>query len=173
VKTKSYFSIFVALLLLSPIALAVDASREDKIKAAYVYSLSKYITWPALGNSADLQVCILGDKGMYAAATTIEGKQIHGKSIQTRIVTPTDVAGCKIVFFGGSDSRQISTALRELKGSQVLTMADTNGFADDGGIIRLFVVNNSIKFEINATAASANGLLVNDRLLALANRVIK
>jgi hypothetical protein len=160
-------------LLLSPIAQAVDASREDKIKAAYVYSLSKYVTWPELGNGSDMQVCILGDPAMFAAAATIEGKQVHGRSIQTRVITSSDVKGCKIVFFGGSDSRKITQALQELKGTQVLTMADTSGFADEGGIIRLFVVNNTIKFEINASAASANGLEVNDRLLALANRVIQ
>ena len=164
---------FMAMLLISSIAYGTDVSREDKMKAAYVLILSKYVTWPSLLDSSQIQVCIVDDVDMYKAADTIVGKTLHGKIVQTRNLTNTEIEDCNIIFFGGKNFTTSSNILAKTNGSAILTMADSAGFAANGGVIELVVVNNTIKFEINSGAAESNGLSLNQHLVGLATRVFK
>ena len=59
----------------------------------------------------------------------------------------------------------------ELTGFPVLTVADFDAFARRGGAIELKMVRDRVRFDINASAASAAGLHVSSKLLALAVHV--
>jgi hypothetical protein len=55
-----------------------------------------------------------------------------------------------------------------LKGRSILTVGDTEGFAQSGGIIRFVTENNRIRFRINVDAAEAAHLTISSKLLRLA-----
>jgi hypothetical protein len=55
-----------------------------------------------------------------------------------------------------------------LKGRSILTVGDTEGFAEDGGIIRFVTEKNRIRFRINVDAAEAAHLVISSKLLRLA-----
>jgi hypothetical protein len=58
-----------------------------------------------------------------------------------------------------------------LRSERVLTVGETQGFADGGGIINFIEENNKIRFEINAEAARRTGLNISSELLKLARLV--
>jgi hypothetical protein len=47
-------------------------------------------------------------------------------------------------------------------------VGDTEGFAEDGGIIRFVTENNRIRFRINVDAAESAHLVISSKLLRLA-----
>ena len=66
--------------------------------------------------------------------------------------------------------RQIIEALAD---SPILTVGETDGFLESGGIINFITEEDKVRFEINAAAAKKRGLRISSKLLRLAKRVIK
>jgi hypothetical protein len=60
--------------------------------------------------------------------------------------------------------------LRRLDRAPVLTVGESEGFAQAGGMIGFAMVDEKVKFEIDADAASRCGLKLNATLLQAARR---
>ncbi len=60
-----------------------------------------------------------------------------------------------------------------VKDLSVLTVADTKGFLESGGIINFLMEDKKVRFEINVTAAKKSKLKISSKLLRLAKRVVK
>jgi len=54
----------------------------------------------------------------------------------------------------------------------VLTVGEHEHFLDQGGIMRLFLENNRVRFSVNQQSADRAGLQISSRLLRLARAVI-
>lgn len=54
----------------------------------------------------------------------------------------------------------------------MLTVGDSEHFAEEGGMIGFFLEDNKVRFEINLGAAEQAKLKISARLLALAKTVI-
>ena len=165
----------VMLLLITMSAGAADASREDKIKAGYIYNFAKLVNWPQTESSLDdtaFKICIM-DSNIYKAAATLAGKDIHGKRAEVKKITASESVNteCKIIFL--TKSANMDEVLETAKGLPILTLADTVNFVNKGGIIEMFVENNKIRFSINEKSAIENGLQISPRLSGLANNVIR
>ena len=50
----------------------------------------------------------------------------------------------------------------------MLTVSDAAAFTEKGGIIQFKLIENKVRFRINADAASSAGLTVSSKLLSLA-----
>ncbi len=61
--------------------------------------------------------------------------------------------------------------LSSLRGSSVLTVADTAGFLDAGGMIQFLNENGRVRFAINVDATSRAKLKMSSKLLSLAKVV--
>ncbi len=55
-----------------------------------------------------------------------------------------------------------------VKGLPILTVGETPGFAERGGMIRFTLEDNRVRFEINVEAAREADLNISSRLLTLA-----
>ena len=84
----------------------------------------------------------------------------------------TELEGCHVLFLGEGQKKMLPDALASVKGSPVLTVGETERFAQDGGMIGLCLEQNRIRFEINLDSAERAGLRISARLLALAKTVI-
>jgi len=61
--------------------------------------------------------------------------------------------------------------LEGLKGTNILTVGDTPGYAKQGCMIDFLMEDNKVRFEINAGAASLANLKISSKLLSLAKIV--
>ena len=80
---------------------------------------------------------------------------------------------CQILFVTSSERQRFRSSAASLKGSAILTVGETPGFIDDGGIINLKLEGGKIRFEINVDAADQAQLIVSSKLLSLAQIVKK
>lgn len=149
-------------------------SREHTIKAAYLYNLGRYITWPA-NTFADrqtpfviglLEPALVGaDLEKIARLKTLDGRTIAVE----RYSRPEDVQRCQILFF----PRQVDlptqrTLIRRLAGSHVLLVGESEGFLDAGGIIAFVVRDNNVRLMIGLDTAQREGLQISAKLLQIA-----
>ncbi|MDX1696889.1 MAG: YfiR family protein, partial [Thiohalobacterales bacterium] len=66
---------------------------------------------------------------------------------------------------------RLDEVLDSLGGMPVLTVSDIESFTTRGGIIRLRMIDNRVRFDINTAVAGNAGLSISSKLLSLATSV--
>ncbi len=164
----------VCLSVLSPVIHAETlGQREDRIKAALIFKLVKFVDWPVatLAGKDPLQICSLGSSGVGEALAAVDGKPARDRLAQFRKIgslSSVDVKGCHVLFIPSGTNEIASGIASTLRGRPVLTISDAPDFARRGGMIGMIRGENKITFEINLRSARESGLEPGTPLLELA-----
>ena len=164
-----------AALLSAGSAWSDTVSREDRIKAALIFKLVKFVDWSpqALPSGSPMQFCVVGTGGVGEALAAADGKPVRDRMLKYRRLEGLgDVRGCHVLFIpaGRDVAAGIPAQLRQ-RGSGVLTISDQTDFARRGGMIGLTQGENKVGFEINLRIAREAGVEPGASLLELANVV--
>jgi hypothetical protein len=149
-------------------------SGEYQVKAAFVYNFIKFVTWPSgeASTGGAVRLCILGDLPDAAPFFDLNGQEIMGKRLHiVQLREPQEAPTCQILFLSSSLSRRLPENLELVRGSPVLTVGDTDGYAQRGVMINMYIENKRVRFEINAETAGQAGLRISTKLLSLAGTV--
>jgi hypothetical protein len=153
---------------------AQNPSIEYAVKAAYLYKFAPFVEWPPTAfatSSSPFQLCVLGRDPFGASLDqAVSGQRVDEHRIVVRRLDRVDAAsGCHVLYLGASPSQTTAEALRAVRGSPILTVAD--GDRDGGAIIRFVVKDNRVRFDIDTTAAAANHVTISSKLLGMAMSV--
>ncbi len=149
-----------------------EARDETLTKAQFLHNLALYVEWPDSSfhsGSAPFRFCTV-DAGDVASALMWvgTGKKIRGRAIDVvEISTPSQADACHLVFLSGESQAQQRDYVTSLSGESVLTVSDTEKFAELGGVIGFKMVREKIQFTINSVALGREKLKVNDKLMKL------
>lgn len=155
---------------LLPAAEAPDL--ELKVKAAFLYNFARLVTWPpgkAGGADRTLDVCILEQDPVGPALDeSLAGKSVEGHRLAVRrLPDATGWSTCHIAYVGGSFPELTRDVLRNLAAQGVLTVHESPAALPDG-VIRLYLADRKLRFEINQSAAERGRLRLSSRLMSLA-----
>jgi hypothetical protein len=153
-----------------------QASGEYQVKAAFLYNFLKFVDWPAQSFANDSSPFIIGvvgnDTFNSAIDQAVSGKTANGRPIVIkRFASSKTLSYCHILFISPSERDRFRQILGTT-GSGVLTVSETDGFAQIGGIVNFTLVDSKVRFEINQSAAERAGLKISAKLLSLA-RVVR
>ncbi len=163
--------IFLMVLLFSPYIQAVDL--EQKLKAVYLGRLSSFITWPPekkpIENS-HFELCVLGKASFKPLLDNLyNNKKIKEKPVVIRnFKTIEEVTNCDILFISESERTRVTEVLDYAQDKSILTVGETQGFAEKNGMVQFYVKNQKVKIKINHLAAKNQGFFISARLLAVA-----
>jgi len=154
----------------------VASPSEYELKAAFLYNLGNFITWPAKAYSSEeapFFLCILGTDPFGENLDLITNNQkIAGRSIQiSRLNNEVDARGCQLVFISNSEQNKMSRILNSLKNYPVLTVSDTDDFIEQGGMIMFVTTDNKVKLSIFPERLSSLSLKASAKLLQIAKIV--
>jgi len=146
---------------------------EEKIKAGLIYNFLKYTTWPdsaGLNEKRSLQVCLFGGDPFSGYLAPLQGRTAQQYTIRiNHIRTVHEDQECHVIFINRNQAQNLTEILGALKGSSVLTVSDMPRFAERGGMIELSMQKDKrIHLYINANAARNSGIVIQDRLMKLA-----
>lgn len=151
--------------------------NEYALKAAFLFHFAQFVDWPEgtfreAGNP--LVYCTLGEDPFQGALdASLNGKTAVGHPLQVRhIQRVQETQGCNVVFLGDGEKKQLLANLAALKGSPILTVGESERFAEDGGMIGFCMEESKIRFDINLGAAEGANLKISAKLLRLAKTVI-
>jgi hypothetical protein len=169
--------LFGALFAVGSVGRAQSQADEYRIKAAFLYHFAQLVDWPsgALGDvNQPLGLCTVGDDPFHGELeNSVDGKVINGRFVRIRHSKRIQEArNCQILFFGKGDDRQLTEMLMELGNSPILTVGESDRFAQQGGMIQFTLDDNKVRFNINVAAAQKSGLKISSKLLLLAKEVI-
>ena len=157
---------------------AQSTADEYQVKAAVLYHFMQLVAWPdGAINSSDKSIvfCVFGDEPRRLdLENTLNGKVIGARVVQVRLINqPVNLQGCNVVFLSRDESRRQTATLNSLRGLPVLTVGETDGFCASGGMIRLRIDEDKIRFDINLAAAQSSHLQISSQLLLLATTVTR
>jgi hypothetical protein len=148
--------------------LAAAEVTDAQVTAAFLMNFTKFVEWPA-GSNGSLVICIAGDDALAEiAAETMRGHSFNGREFQTRrLASRDDPSGCQVLFVGAIRPQDAAELMQHVNGP-MLTVGETVQFLRDGGMVRIYVENRKMRFQISQKNAEAKGLKVSSRLLMLA-----
>jgi hypothetical protein len=153
-----------------------EQTVQYPLKLAYIYNVTKFVEWPPemfSSSSAPLVICIVGrDPFPVDAEHELRSRMTRGRPIDIRKITVKDNSGvCHVVFISDAEQKNTAGILTSAENTSVLTIGESEGFVEQGGIVNLVIQNTKIHFEINTGAAERKHLIISSRLLALAKVV--
>ena len=156
---------------------AQPANEEYRVKAAFIFHFAQLVDWPPetqTGTDNSLVLCTLGDDPFQGLLEgTVGGKAIGNRILRIRHLEEAEgMQTCQIVFLGRAQSKRIPMLVATLHNAPVLTVGETAGFLDAGGMIDFLLEGNKVRFEVNLDAAESANLKIGSRLLVLAQRVV-
>jgi hypothetical protein len=174
---RFHLVLVIASVCLTTVPRPVGGQRvvADNLEAAFLFRFTRFVEWPAdafpTANSP-LTFGVVGDDFVaYTLSGFVHGKTINGRPLQVRrLRSGDDLTGSQVIFISASESRA-ADVMEGVRGSAVLTVSNLKGFCELGGMIRLFVEDNHVQFEVNLHAADQARLKVSSRVLTLAKGV--
>jgi hypothetical protein len=151
-----------------------EDSLEYKIKAAYLYNFTKFITWPLIQDRT-FNICLLGNDPFQDLLLKLEEKTAQDKPIHVIYYDSAEkISNCQIIYFGDSNQTTSSSlantlAFKNLDGS--LTVGSQPLFAESGGMIGFALEHDKIRLHINAKTLKRSGLVISAKLLEVASIV--
>src|ERR1700674_5270396 len=161
-------------LVATPKGHAQDSLSEYQVKAAYLFNFLKFVEWPAEAFTDPLGPIVIGivgdDPFGNALPHMIMGKTVQGRDLVIRKYRAgEDLRASHVLFISESEKKRLPRLLASLRGSNVLTVADVDGFLEEGGMIRPFSEGDRVRFAINVDATMMAKLKVSSKLLSLAH----
>jgi hypothetical protein len=152
------------------------APLEYQLKAAFLFNFGQFVSWLPEhfgGPNEPFVIGVLGDDPFGPTLdAVVGGARINEReTVVRRYATVDEIENCQILFVSRSETPQLDAILARVAGRGILTVGEGEDFARRAGMIRLMVVDNRLRLEINPDAATASGLEVSSKLLQLADIV--
>src|SRR3984893_17956506 len=159
-------------------AQAGDASDSSEylIKAGFIYNFAKFVEWPSATFSPPDSPIVIGVLGADPFGNVLD-RIVEDKKIGPRGFVVKrykwgkdlkDLKDCKILFVSASERAHVDEILQSGKGLPILTVGETPGFAERGGVIRFTLEATRVRCEDNVVPAHQADLNISSRRLPLA-----
>lgn len=152
-----------------------EPSREYRIKAAFLYNLTKFITWPdekTWAANAPIAVCIYGFNPFDTYIRKLEQRTAKGRAIALRYPSqPDQLKECQAVFVSQYNTQKPDLQKIRAELPALLTVGDDHDFIANQGMIGLVAAGNNVQLNIHLTRAREAGFSVSADLLEIAHKV--
>jgi hypothetical protein len=156
--------------------LHAQPSRENQIKAVFLFNLAQFTEWPTNAFGGPNEPIVIGVLGSNPFGDFLENT-VHNESIRGRhlVVHPyktvEEIQTCHILYIGQSEALGLQRIVTKLKGKPMLTVSDIPDAAEQGVAVGFVTEHNRIKLQINLAAIKSASLTVSSKLLRLAQIV--
>ena len=151
---------------------AAEATKEYQVKAAFLLRFIQFVEWPEGSFPAEdvpIRIGILGEDPFGSTLDrVIGGERIRHHSLTVeRATSVMELRNCQVIFVAASERDRLREVVAQLPMEGVLTVSDLEGFAEQGGMIRLFLADKKVRFELNPSVAHKRQLKLSAQLLSL------
>ena len=147
------------------------------VKAGMIGKIAEFVHWPAAAGLDDpdrpFEFVILGSTPLephlvrYYREVRIAGHRVFLR----RARDIADVGQPHLLFIAGALEDELEIIISHLKKAPVLTVGDTEGFAQRGAAVNLYVAEDQVRFEISRRALQRHQLEASYHLLTLARLI--
>ena len=166
----AFFCLAIPLFSSQPFGNQDDVTKEQNLKAAFIYNFTKYVFWSDNDTSITFIISIIGESNILLPLENIaNNRKVGDREITIKRIEDIDgISQSHILFISGSERDRVTDIIKKVNIKNTLTISDSEGFAQMGVAINFFYRNRKIGFEINPKAIKRAKLNVSSQLLRLA-----
>lgn len=172
----------VALYTLSALAGSVahadpQVAKINRIKAAFVYNIAKFVGWPLHTEGTQPEhftICYYREDFLGRGFDSIHGKRIQEQRVEKSLINSIDGdTDCAVLLIPASQLDRYQQEAETVVTGRMLTIADltapdTPESAHRTAMVNLIRAGTSIGFEVNLSMVREQGLTMSSELLKLA-----
>ncbi|AMC33311.1 YfiR family protein [Janthinobacterium sp. B9-8] len=160
--------LLIILCLIFPLN-ALAAVDELELKANFIFRFAQFTTWPP-PPSKEIQLCVLGAKGIYDELDKFKERKINGNPVRViKLSSIKSAADCHVLFIGAQE--RINSLMSTVLPLPILVIGENAEAFEEKVMIVLVTEPNRISFKINRSQANNVGLVMSAQLLKLAKEV--
>ena len=149
-------------------------AEESTLKAALVYKLAQFVEWPeTLDGDRTFAFCLLGEDVFSGALDRLQGRMLGERPVVVRHYRRSEAVApdCRVLFIGPDKMPFAWEILLRFARQPVLTLSESEHFAENGGMIQLRRSGRRFAFVINPNRAREAGLSIAAPLLSMSTIV--
>jgi hypothetical protein len=155
-----------------------QVSKEYQLKAVFVSNFTKFIEWTPNSFSDDTAPIVIGvfadSRYTRELEKAVKNRKVNGRSIVVNEMRSIEQArGFQMLVFDAAPDARMKETLQALKDAPVLSIGESEAFAESDGILNFVREGDKLRFEINLDAAQRSGLKISAQFLKLAKKVRK
>lgn len=181
IKFRSCINLFRIIILLFTLSFFTTSrvnsqTSEYELKAVALEKLSLFTEWPPHTFDNPKSDFIIGVFGHNPFGKTLEdiysSHKIKNKNVKIIYINNINqLTQCHILFISKMKISELRKVLDYTKSKHILTIADSDGFAEAGCFINFYNYEGKLRFEINQAAIETAGFSVDYKLLRVSKIV--
>ena len=163
-----------ALLGAAAVVACAQSTPEYQAKVILLEKLTRFVDWP--GQPYAGRAFVIGVLGRTPFGDDLDTffatRPVKGRPVAIRYLGDNaSLAGCDLLFICASEKARLASILGRAKGQGLLTVADTEGFAQAGVMVGLVRREAKVVFQVNLPSVREGGLRIAPAFLQLATLV--
>jgi hypothetical protein len=152
---------------------------DYEIKAGLIAKFVDYCKWPPASpaENSDTPFTIGAfEKNELVSylKERLETRKIKGKKTEIVIISgDEEIKKCHLLYISKIPGKRLEEILTAVGSQPILTVADSQDYAEKGVMINMFKKDRKIRFNVNLAAARENHLVLSARFLKYAVKIIK
>jgi len=166
-NTKLIITAAITLMLSNPWQIVkADRSKERQLKAAYLYNLSKFVTWKAKQPKA-FTICVLAS-GIDGHIQALSGRRVKGlKVVVKQSKQLKNLNNCQIIYAVEPSKKTMASVIAQTKNRPILSLDDSLDFVKMGGNMSFIKEDNRLKIIVNQPTLKTSKISISSRLKSL------
>ncbi len=178
-RVIAWLGILCAAVVSTEVSADQESLRINKVKAAFVLNVSRFVTWPTdlTNNNLPVMLCYYRSNPFAEGLDSIRGQTVNGKPLELRRIDQlSEVKACQILLVPQQQLEIFSAEVLPGLLNSVLTFVDSthtvsgpaegqSAYRRPGIMVSLVRKGSRIGFEINLSATHTAGLKMNSQLL--------
>lgn len=137
-----------------------ELAKIDKLKAAYMYNFTKFITWES-NEAVPTVFCVHKNAELLSFLDALV-KTREKDQISVVVSDSKDASACHMTYLSTSDDLTVA----HLRNSVLITESDT--LTDTAPVFRFYTENQKLRFEIDIARADELDIKISAKLLQVA-----
>ncbi len=166
--------LFTIMTLFFPASVMGASASITDIKVAYIYNFVRYTSWPQSDEKSELfHICVHKDSDLRQSLQKLESKTVKGRAVKIIVVDSStqSLPSCGVLVLSELEKEELNKVVAYATSHKMLTISDTQGYAELGVMINMGLQENKVTFEINLDKVKNSGLTISSQLLKLATIV--
>lgn len=173
---RGVLTLFALVAALSHAAAPEPVEAELALKTDAFVNLPRYVEWPEGVFVVPRTPMILGVYGHSKIhreiAAAMHGKMLNGRLVMVRRFYWPQVPNAHVLFIAPSERHRLPWIMKKLQHTTVLTVSDMDDFLARGGMVRLSLKDDKLRFHVNMRLAEEAGLKFSSKFLSVVGQVV-
>jgi len=143
---------------------------ENKLETVIIGKVAKYVEFEDIRDNKYFVITVIKPKNQKLFKTIYKDKKIHHKPVKINFIDSIDeLENTNVLYIVDVTSKELSEIIQKTKNKNILTISDTRGFVQKGGILQLYFASQKIKIKLNIHSAKKHNIKIKPMLLRISN----